>query len=488
MAARNPFSKVTLKPSSLSQHTTDFNKILEQVPVPKIESFDLIKPTLESRINPDLKENGSNGNKDETSTVTAPTFVFGEKLTDRVINASTGDKSGDESTAKSDNKEEANGEARSAPLWNALNENDVDTIENNDAHTLIRMNCKLFILEKDKADWIERGYGILKMIDSTDGLNCKIMMWTDKCFRLILNTKLFESMQIDRANKKTIRFNAYDEGTIRIFIIKCGHQNECEELCYKMIERLKTYKNKMSESKSDSTADNISGEVNPQRQQLFQCKCDLVSDWKNEQLSTKTPSLLRLFNMVVLPKANHITQVLLEVVNAENENKISLSSSLKQIRLLRQEDLVEFEVRVTITSSFKVIITEPESCAEFLGYYEKEPKPVAHDESSEGSNNEESDGESNSSSIEKNDSLNENSSYKEDDEALAQNDSHKKRKTDEESFGENKNKKQNTNCDEDGEDEKSSNLKRSTSSSLESSQEIEEKSFKKSKITECENL
>ena len=129
----------------------------------------------------------------------------------------------------------------------------------------------------------------------------------------------------------------------------------------------------------------------------------------------------------------------------------------------------------------KVIITEPESCAEFLGYYEKEPKPVAHDESSEGSNNEESDGESNSSSIEKNDSLNENSSYKEDDEALAQNDSHKKRKTDEESFGENKNKKQNTNCDEDGEDEKSSNLKRSTSSSLESSQEIEEKSFKKSK-------
>ena len=45
-------------------------------------------------------------------------------------------------------------------------------------------------------------------------------MWTDKCFRLILNTKLFESMQIDKANKKTIRFNAYDEGTIRIFIIK----------------------------------------------------------------------------------------------------------------------------------------------------------------------------------------------------------------------------------------------------------------------------
>ena len=45
-------------------------------------------------------------------------------------------------------------------------------------------------------------------------------MWTDKTYRLILNTKLFEKMQIDRANKKSIRFNAFDNGTIRIFLIK----------------------------------------------------------------------------------------------------------------------------------------------------------------------------------------------------------------------------------------------------------------------------
>ena len=38
-----------------------------------------------------------------------------------------------------------------------------------------------------------------------------------------------------------------------------------------MVERLKTYKNKMSESKSGSSAaDDASGEVAPQRQQLFQ--------------------------------------------------------------------------------------------------------------------------------------------------------------------------------------------------------------------------
>ena len=45
-------------------------------------------------------------------------------------------------------------------------------------------------------------------------------MWADKTFRLILNTKLFEKMQIDKANQKSIRFNATDNGSVRIFLVK----------------------------------------------------------------------------------------------------------------------------------------------------------------------------------------------------------------------------------------------------------------------------
>ncbi len=41
--------KFTLKPSSLSQHTANFNKILEQVPVPKIDSIDLKISNLEHK-------------------------------------------------------------------------------------------------------------------------------------------------------------------------------------------------------------------------------------------------------------------------------------------------------------------------------------------------------------------------------------------------------------------------------------------------------
>ena len=68
------------------------------------------------------------------------------------------------------------------------------------------------------------------------------VMWTDKCFRMVLNTKLFESMSIEKVNRKSIRLNAQDEGTLKIFLIKCGHPNECEELSIKMIHRLKTYR------------------------------------------------------------------------------------------------------------------------------------------------------------------------------------------------------------------------------------------------------
>lgn len=41
MSLRGKFS---LKPSALSQHTANFNKILEQVPTPKLDSIELIKP------------------------------------------------------------------------------------------------------------------------------------------------------------------------------------------------------------------------------------------------------------------------------------------------------------------------------------------------------------------------------------------------------------------------------------------------------------
>jgi hypothetical protein len=48
-------------------------------------------------------------------------------------------------------------------------------------------------------------------------------MWMDKSYRLLLNTKLFEKMQIEKVTKKSIRFNGFDSGTIRIFLVKVSY-------------------------------------------------------------------------------------------------------------------------------------------------------------------------------------------------------------------------------------------------------------------------
>ena len=202
-------------------------------------------------------------------------IIFGQNLTDRVINAASPTDLGSEQTASSSSSVNQNGKsgengeaagssseakakAPAAALWSASNENEyAERNEIEDLNTILKMNCKLYVLESDKANWAERGYGMLKLIDTPDETNCKIskfvfysslsiildfskfyrlktchsfllglylklfqVMWMDKSFRLLLNTKLFEKMQIDKLNKKSVRFNAFDSGTIRLFLVK----------------------------------------------------------------------------------------------------------------------------------------------------------------------------------------------------------------------------------------------------------------------------
>ncbi len=164
-------------------------------------------------------------------------------------------------------------------------------------------------MEPTKANWLERGYGILKLIDLNDGYNCKLMMWTDKCFRLILNTKFFEKMQIDRANKKSIRFNAFDSGTIRIFLIKTSNPNDCDELFEVLKIRLNEYNDYMS--KNDQSRDsslNTSGSLAP-KSVIFKTECELFKDSD----ITSTKANLRLYSFASSSNsANH--QLLMGII------------------------------------------------------------------------------------------------------------------------------------------------------------------------------
>ena len=123
-------------------------------------------------------------------------FVFGEKLTDRVTinlanggadvaanedgttatsttSTNTNNKNNTSTSDEATNAKEDTDAVEAKPLWSTEQNEYYDPTENNE-NTLFKLNCKLYLLEADKANWVERGYGILKVIDTNDDLNCNI--------------------------------------------------------------------------------------------------------------------------------------------------------------------------------------------------------------------------------------------------------------------------------------------------------------------------
>ncbi|NP_001310208.1 ran-binding protein 3-like isoform 9 [Homo sapiens] len=98
-------------------------------------------------------------------------------------------------------------------------------------HNVLKINCKLFIFNKTTQSWIERGRGTLRLNDtaSTDcgTLQSRLIMRNQGSLRLILNSKLWAQMKIQRANHKNVRITATDleDYSIKIFLIQASAQD-----------------------------------------------------------------------------------------------------------------------------------------------------------------------------------------------------------------------------------------------------------------------
>lgn len=418
MSARNPFAKFSLKPSTLSQHTVNFNKILEEVPAPKIESIILEKPKLAGvalAAKPEAAkpiEQQEPTEKKEENVEASSTFLFGESLTDRVINASetqalqpatekTNGQFTNGTAGAADSNVTSDGKNKAAQMFNKqdstaasdallLESKHVHDSLENDANTLIRMNCKLFVLDKDskdQANWAERGYGILKMIECDEGDNCKIMMWTDKCFRLVLNTKMFESMTMEKVNRKSIRLNAQDDGTIKMFLIKCGHPNECEELSHKMIYRLKIYKEKLAKGaiSKPNVPRTVPAVVETKTEALlksivYECDCETKS--LKDADSEVTKAKMTIYRSKSSGDNSNKQPLFLDInSNVDDANKQILSNRyLKSVKLNVTDkptgDYLDFEVAQSFHISYKVTIKTEATVKEFFDLYDQEQKVI----------------------------------------------------------------------------------------------------------------
>uniref|UniRef100_A0A673LHY4 Ran-binding protein 3 n=1 Tax=Sinocyclocheilus rhinocerous TaxID=307959 RepID=A0A673LHY4_9TELE len=96
---------------------------------------------------------------------------------------------------------------------------------------VLQMQCKLFVFDKPAQSWVERGRGLLRLNDmaSTDdgSLQSRLVMRTQGSLRLILNTKLWPQMQVDKASEKSVRITAMDteDQGVKVFLISASSKD-----------------------------------------------------------------------------------------------------------------------------------------------------------------------------------------------------------------------------------------------------------------------
>ncbi|KFQ19488.1 Ran-binding protein 3, partial [Merops nubicus] len=170
-------------------------------------------------------------------------FVFGQNMSERVLsppksnegsaesnkeNAAT--ESGSESSSQEATPEKESLAESAAAYTKATARKcllaKVEVITGEEAESnVLQIQCKLFVFDKTSQSWVERGRGLLRLNDmaSTDDgtLQSRLVMRTQGSLRLILNTKLWAQMQIDKASEKSIRITAMDteDQGVKVFLI-----------------------------------------------------------------------------------------------------------------------------------------------------------------------------------------------------------------------------------------------------------------------------
>ncbi|ELV10012.1 Ran-binding protein 3 [Tupaia chinensis] len=187
----------------------------------------------------------SSSSENSTSSADASSnkFVFGQNMSERVLsppklNEVSSEASRENATAESGSEsssQEATPEKESlvesaaaytkATARKCLLEK-VEVITGEEAESnVLQIQCKLFVFDKTSQSWVERGRGLLRLNDmaaTDDGtLQSRLVMRTQGSLRLILNTKLWAQMQIDKASEKSIRITATDaeDQGVKVFLI-----------------------------------------------------------------------------------------------------------------------------------------------------------------------------------------------------------------------------------------------------------------------------
>ncbi|XP_057714008.1 ran-binding protein 3b [Corythoichthys intestinalis] len=199
-------------------------------------------------------------------------FVFGQNMSERVLSPPKGETANEESKEVSEGSEPPTQEATPEKGVNCVSESleesaaaytkatakkcilekvEVKTGEESESNVL-QMQCKLYVFEKTAQSWIERGRGLLRLNDmaSTDDgtLQSRLVMRTQGSLRLILNTKLWPQMQVDKASDKSVRVTATDteDQGVKVFLIS-GSSKDVGQLAAALHHRILALKSRVEQ-------------------------------------------------------------------------------------------------------------------------------------------------------------------------------------------------------------------------------------------------
>uniref|UniRef100_A0A9J8BSF5 Ran-binding protein 3 n=1 Tax=Cyprinus carpio carpio TaxID=630221 RepID=A0A9J8BSF5_CYPCA len=217
------------------------------------DSKDSTQDSQSGRTNYFLQYMGSASSNNATnSSDKGSKFVFGQNMSERVLSPPKGgeasveaskdgsapasEPSSQEATPEKNHSVTESLEESAAAYTKAtakkciLEKVEVRTGEEAESNVL-QMQCKLFVFDKPAQSWVERGRGLLRLNDmaSTDDgtLQSRLVMRTQGSLRLILNTKLWPQMQVDKASEKSVRITAMDteDQGVKVFLISASSKD-----------------------------------------------------------------------------------------------------------------------------------------------------------------------------------------------------------------------------------------------------------------------
>jgi len=127
-----------------------------------------------------------------------------------------------------------------------------------DETQLFQTRGKLFLLDAAANQWRERGVGQIRVNENKQDKSLRMLMRVEGTHRLILNTSLAATRNVEKPSDKAVRFIAidYEKGTPASFLVRVGHPSAASDLFAAIEQNAKKAQSRKGESSTSTTNTN----------------------------------------------------------------------------------------------------------------------------------------------------------------------------------------------------------------------------------------